>query len=292
MLISHPEYWQLRTRRLRLGTMPLLMGIVNVTPDSFSDGGRFLDPDLAAAHALRLAAAGADILDIGGASTRPGAKPIDADEELRRVAPVLQRLQGRSGVPLSIDTAKAAVARKALDLGVEIINDISALTADAAMLPLAAESGCGVCLMHMRGAPATMQDNPVYADATAEVLEYLRGRRDAAIAAGVRAECVAVDPGIGFGKTMQHNLELIRNARRLHELGCPLMFGPSRKRFIGELIGGGAAAAEDVRPVERVSGTIGVALALARAGVQVLRVHDVAAVRQALTLFEASGGLA
>lgn len=292
MVTSRPEYWQLRTRRLAFGKVPLLMGIVNVTPDSFSDGGRFLDPDLAAAHALRLAAAGAEILDIGGESTRPGATPIDAGEELRRVVPVFQRLRGRCAAALSIDTTKAAVAKAAIELGAEIINDASAMTADAAMLPLAAESGCGVCLMHMRGTPATMQDDPRYADVTGEVMEYLRGRRDAALAAGVRVECAAVDPGIGFGKTTAHNLELIRNARRLHELGCPVLYGPSRKRFIGELLGGGAEAAADVPPVERVAGTIGAALALARAGVQILRVHDVAAVRQALTLFAASGGLA
>ena len=269
------DHWMLRTRTLSFGRIPRLMGIVNVTPDSFSDGGKFYDAGAAVEHGLRLAAEGADILDIGGESTRPGAEPVDAQEELRRVTPVVESLCKKAGVPVSIDTSKAVVARQALDLGAEIINDISALTNDPAILPLAVETGCGVCLMHMQGTPRTMQDNPVYADVVAEVIEYLRGRRDALLAAGVAQDRIALDPGIGFGKTTEHNLQLLANIRRFHELGCPVLVGHSRKRFLPNPI----------------SGTIEVAMTLARQRVQILRVHDVAAVRQALHAFQAAGGL-
>jgi dihydropteroate synthase len=277
------DRWQLRTRTLRFGRLPRLMGIVNVTPDSFSDGGRYLDPAAAIEHGLRLEAEGADLLDIGGQSTRPGAEPVGLDEELRRVMPVVAGLAERVGVPLSIDTSQAAVAREALRAGVEAINDVTALTADPAMLPLAAESGCGVCAMHMQGTPQTMQQAPHYDDVVGEVFDYLRERRDALEAAGVPRERIALDPGIGFGKTLEHNLALLRGIGRLHRLGCPLVVGHSRKRFIGGVLGDPEA--------DRTAGTIGMALALARRGVEVLRVHDVAAVRHALLLFEAGGGL-
>jgi dihydropteroate synthase len=259
------------------------MGIVNVTPDSFSDGGRFLAPDAAVAHGLRLAAEGADILDVGGESTKPGAEPVDAGEELRRVLPVVEALCRQTNVPVSIDTSKAAVARAAIEAGAEIINDIRAFAGDPDLLPLAVESGCGVCAMHIRGTPRTMQQSPEYADVLQEVLDYLRGRRDALMAAGVEQGRIALDPGIGFGKTTEHNLTLLRNAWRFHELGCPVLVGHSRKRFIGEVLG-------DLQ-ADRTAGTIGVAVSLARQGIQVLRVHDVAVVRQGLTMSEASEGL-
>lgn len=277
------DFWQLRTRRLEFGRRPLLMGVLNVTPDSFSDGGKFLEPQAAVDHAWRLAAEGADILDIGGESTRPYAQPISADEELRRVMPVLEALAGRISIPISIDTYKAAVAREALRAGAEILNDITALRGDPAMLPLAVETGAAVCLMHMQGTPQTMQDNPHYADVVGEVYDFLRVRRDAALAAGIQPERIAVDPGIGFGKQLEHNLALLQNAWRLHGLACPVLVGPSRKRFIGQVLGDLEA--------DRRWGTIGAALALARQGVQILRVHDVALVRQALVVFESAGGM-
>ncbi len=279
---SSVDCWRLRRRKLALGRLPLLMGIVNVTPDSFSDGGRFFDARAAVEHGLRLVAEGADILDIGGESTRPGSLPVDLEEELRRVMPVVEELCKRTDVPVSIDTSKAAVARRAIDAGAEIINDVTALAGDPAMIPLAAETGCGVCAMHCRGTPRTMQDNLVYADVVAEVLEYLRTRRDILSAAGIKQDRIAVDPGIGFGKTTEQNLQLLANIQRLHELGCPVLVGHSRKHFLARAVGKGES--------DRATGTIAVALALALRNVQILRVHDVAAVREALVLFDSSGG--
>jgi dihydropteroate synthase len=287
--------------------MPLLMGIVNVTPDSFSDGGQFFDPDDAVEHGLRLVEEGADLLDIGGESTRPGAAPVEIPEELRRVMPVLGALRQKTGVPISIDTTKAIVARHALNAGAEIINDTTGLEGDPAMLPLAAESGAGVCVMHAQGTPRTMQDQPTYAHVVAEVLEYLRRRRDALLAAGIPSDRIAVDPGIGFGKTTAHNLQLLANAWQFHTLGCPVLFGHSRKRFLADIAAivdtlrvpsAGASVAGTLRapsacytPADPTVGTIGVALSLARQGVQILRVHDVSAVRQALAFFRATGGM-
>ncbi len=306
------KHWRLRTRLLRFGKRPLVMGIVNVTPDSFSDGGMFarhnarldgasggdqtiggaaprggpfsdrVDHQAAIDYGLKLVAEGADLLDIGGESTRPGAEPVSAHEELRRVLPVVAGLCQQAGVPVSIDTYKAVVAREAIAAGAEVINDITGLTADREMIPLAADSGCGICVMHMQGTPQTMQIAPTYSDVLAEVLDFLAARRDQLLSAGIAQDRIAVDPGIGFGKTCQHNLTLLSNAWRFHELGCPVLFGPSRKRFIGEVLGDMTA--------DRTAGTIGVALALAQQGVQVLRVHDVAAVSQALRLWEAAGG--
>jgi dihydropteroate synthase len=289
------NHWKLRTRRLAFRELPLLMGIINVTPDSFSDGGGFLDADAAVEHGLRLAAEGADILDIGGESTRPGAEPVDVQEELRRVMPVLGALCQKTDLPVSIDTSKALVARHAIHAGAEIINDVTALRGDPAMLRLAAETGCGLCVMHAQGTPRTMQDNPVYDDVVAEVLEYLRARRDALLAAGIEQDRIAVDPGIGFGKTTQHNVQLLANARWLHALGCPVLVGHWRKRFLADPIWGTTRYLPSMpSPAllsDRVAGGIGVALSLARQGVQILRVHDVAAVRQSLLLFQATGGL-
>lgn len=275
--------WQLRTRTISFGRVPCLMGIVNVTPDSFSDGGATFDPAAAVDHGLRLVEAGAGLLDIGGESTRPGAARVDAREELRRVLPVVQRLAEQAAVPISVDTSKAVVAREAVVAGADAINDVTACRADPDMIPLLAETGAGVCLMHMQGTPATMQQAPVYADVVGEVFGFLRDRCNALEQAGIRRPRIAVDPGIGFGKTLQHNLDLLRSATQFAQLGCTVLVGHSRKRFIGGVLG------DDALP--RTAGTVGVAAALARHGVQVLRVHDVAEVAQALRLFEACGGL-
>ncbi len=275
--------WQLRTVALRWNELPLVMGIVNVTPNSFSDGGRFLDAAQALAHARELVRQGADILDVGGESTRPYASPVDAGEELRRVLPVVEELCRHVAVPVSIDTSKAVVARAAIACGAEIINDVTGLEGDPDMLPLARESRAGVCVMHMQGTPATMQDNPTYGDVVAEILEYLRDRRDRLVEAGIAASRICLDPGIGFGKTHAHNLDLLRHCDRFLSLGCPLLVGPSRKGFIAHVLGD--------KQLDRTAGTIGVALSLAAQGVSVLRVHDVGPVKQALRLFAASGGL-
>lgn len=275
--------WKLRSRTLDLTQRPLVMGILNVTPDSFSDGGRHFAPQAAIEHGLRLVAEGADLLDIGGESTRPYSEPVGASEELGRVLPVMEALACQIATPLSIDTSKAAVAREAVAAGAVIINDITGLLGDPAMVPLAAETGVGVCAMHIQGTPQTMQDDPTYTDIVEEIFAYLRKRRDSLAAAGIAADRIALDPGIGFGKTHQHNLTLLAGCRRLHDLGCPLLVGPSRKGFIGKVLGD--------KHAQRLYGTIGVALSLASQGVQIVRVHDVRAVREALSLFAATGGL-
>ncbi len=263
-------------------TRPAVMGIVNVTPDSFSDGGRYVEAEAAVEHALSLVEAGAAILDIGGESTRPGAAPVSADEERRRVLPVIERLAEATDVPISIDTSKAAVAREALAAGAVIVNDVTGCEGDPAMLNVVADGECGVCVMHMLGTPRTMQDAPRYGDVVAEVKQYLAGRRDALEAAGVPRESITLDPGIGFGKTFEHNLELLRRIGEFHELGCPLLVGHSRKRFLGEIL--------DDPEADRTAATVGVAMHLASAGVQVLRVHDVRPVVEALKAFSAARG--
>ncbi len=284
MHIPRCTYWRLRTRVLRFGRRPALMGIVNVTPDSFSDGGRFFEPQAAVEHGLRLAAEGADILDVGGESTRPYSTPVPEAEELRRVLPVVRALVEQSGLPVSIDTSKAAVAREALAAGAEIVNDVTALRGDPDMLPLVLRQRPGLCLMHMQGTPQTMQECPTYENVVEEVFAWLEGRLRLVLEAGLEQDRVALDPGIGFGKTHQHNLDLLASCGRLHALGCRVLVGHSRKGFIAHVL--------NDRECDRKFGTIGVALALALQGVQVLRVHDVLAVRQALELFEAAGGLA
>lgn len=275
-------HWQLRSMTLDLPRWPLLMGIVNVTPDSFSDGGQFLDVDAAVEHALALDAAGADILDLGAESTRPYATPVSSDEELRRVVPVVTRLRERTATPISIDTSKAAVAAACLEAGAQIVNDVTGLEGDPEMLAVVRDTGAGLCAMHMRGTPQTMQDEPVYDDLVGEIYGYLRDRRDALREAGLTPERICLDPGIGFGKTHEHNLALLAACGQFHELGCPLLIGPSRKGFIGKVLGD--------KDADRTAGTIGVALSLARQGIQILRVHDVRPVRDALRLFEAVGG--
>jgi dihydropteroate synthase len=255
--------------------MSKLMGVVNVTPDSFSDGGLYLDPEAAIAHGRELAEAGAEILDVGGESTRPGAEPVAAGEELRRVVPVVRGL-GDLGCEVSVDTSKAAVAEAALDAGATIVNDVTALRGDTAMAPLCAERNVTVVLMHMLGEPRTMQADPRYGDVVAEVKAFLAGRLEAATAAGIAEERVWLDPGIGFGKTAAHNMELLRRLGELRELGRPLVIGTSRKSFIGKVDGSAAG--------ERLGGTIASSVLAAAEGAEVLRVHDVAEVRQALAV--------
>jgi dihydropteroate synthase len=282
-----PSHWRLRSTRLALPgtdgrTLPLLMGIVNVTPDSFSDGGRHAAVEAAIAHGMALVDQGADILDVGGESTRPFSEPVPLDEELRRVTEVVRQLAARAGVPVSIDTSKAAVAARAIDLGAEIINDVTGLEGDPDMLRVAVASGTGVCAMHMQGTPQTMQVAPRYADVVGEIHGYLAQRRDALLAAGVPLERICLDPGIGFGKTHEHNVELMAAAGRFLDLGTPILVGHSRKGFIGKMIErklGRPATLE-----ERDGGTAGAACALADAGVQVIRVHAVGLVRAALEL--------
>jgi dihydropteroate synthase len=252
-----------------------LMGVVNVTPDSFSDGGLYLDPALAIAHGEELAVAGAAILDVGGESTRPGAEAVSAAEELRRVVPVVEGLAGGEA-EISVDTSKAAVAEAALDAGATIVNDVTALRGDGEMAALCADRGATVVLMHMLGSPRTMQENPVYGDVVDEVKAFLAERVEAAVAAGVVEERIWLDPGIGFGKTAAHNLELLRRLAELGELGRPLVIGTSRKSFIGRVDGSDAG--------ERLGGTIASSVLAAAEGAEVLRVHDVAEVGQAMAV--------
>ena len=284
-----PTHWQLRTRSLALpqpgGALrrPLVMGIVNVTPDSFSDGGRHAGVEAAVAHGLQLVADGADILDVGGESTRPYSAPVPLDEELRRVSAVVRQLAERSGVPVSIDTSKAAVAIEAIAGGAEIINDVTGLAGDPDMLRVAVTSGTGVCAMHMQGTPQTMQVEPRYDDVVADIHRYLAARRDALLQAGIPREKICLDPGIGFGKTHAHNLALVSHAGRFLDLGCPILVGHSRKGFIGKALE--AALGRSATRDELDAGTAGAACGLAGQGIQIVRVHAVGLVRAALELF-------
>jgi dihydropteroate synthase len=272
--------WQLPQRQLTIGSRPLIMGIVNATPDSFSDGGLYNVPDRAVAHALELVEQGADILDIGGESTRPGAEPVSVDEERRRVEPVVRALAGRVTVPLSLDTSKAEVARAGLDLGAEIINDVTALTGDAAMTEVARASRAGLVLMHMQGTPRTMQINPHYANVVADVTHYLRQRVDELAALSIDPAHVAIDPGIGFGKTTDHNLELLARLAEFQSLSRPVCLGVSRKGLLGKILN---------RTVEqRIHGSLAVLChAMSRRAVQIIRVHDVAATRDVIAMWQA-----
>lgn len=269
--------WSFANQTWQLGKTPKLMGIVNVTPDSFSDGGSWLAKEAAVEHALELVEQGADILDIGGESTRPGAEPVPIDEELRRVIPVIEALSQQTQVPISIDTMKAQVAKESIQAGAVIVNDVTACTFDAEMPVVVADSDCGVIIMHMLGTPQTMQNEPTYEDCVGEIHQYLNTRADTLVEMGVGEERIMYDPGIGFGKTADHNLELLSSISQLRERR-PVLIGHSRKRFLAKVIG---------RPVEeRLAGTIGVSVALAQQGADILRVHDVAAVRDAITAFE------
>jgi dihydropteroate synthase len=284
-----PTHWRLRTRSLELPfpggglRRPLVMGIVNVTPDSFSDGGRHSGIDEAVAHGLALAAEGADLLDVGGESTRPFAEPVTEAEELRRVAEVVRRLAAESGLPVSIDTSKAAVAKRAVDLGAEIINDVTGLEGDPHMIDVARESGAGVCAMHMRGTPQTMQLDPRYDDVVAEIHAYLTARRDALVAAGIPLDRLCLDPGIGFGKTHEHNLALLQEAGRFLDLGPPILVGHSRKGFLTKSIE--RSLGRPATEADRDAATAGAACGLAAQGIQIVRVHAVGLVRSALELF-------
>ena len=255
------------------------MGVVNVTPDSFSDGGVNLDPVAAAATARRMLEDGAAIVDVGGESTRPGSEGVRAEEELRRVEPVLERLQGR---PVSIDTSKAVVARRALELGAELVNDVTALRGDPALAEVVAESGAYLCLMHMLGRPRTMQADPRYDDVVSEVKAFLEERLAAAVAAGVAEERICLDPGIGFGKTVEHNFELVRRLPELAALGRPLVIGFSRKSSLGKLLGDPAATTGSV------AASVGAAVAAYERGATILRVHDVREHVEALTAARAA----
>jgi dihydropteroate synthase len=262
---------------------PRIMGIVNVTPDSFSDGGRFPDPGAAVAAALQMVADGADIIDIGGESTRPGAAEVPVDQELARTIPVIRALRAHSPVRISIDTRKATVAAASVDAGASMVNDVSALTHDPAMAGTVAGLGVPLCLMHAQGTPQTMQADPRYDDVLGEVYDHLSARIAVATEAGIPRDRLIVDPGIGFGKTVDHNLALLRRIGLFHGLGVPILLGVSRKRFIG-VIGN----APDVG--ERLPGSLAVALAAIQQGVQIIRVHDTTATKQAIDLWRAVTG--
>jgi dihydropteroate synthase len=272
--------WHVRDRILDLSGRPLVMGILNVTPDSFSDGGRFTGVDAAVAHGLQLIHDGADLLDIGGESSRPGAIPVPVEEELHRVVPVVERLAAQSPVPLSIDTYKAEVARQCLEAGAQIINDITALAGDPAMQTVVRAAPAGVVLMHMQGTPATMQLNPHYGDAVEDIARFFEARLRNLNDLGIPPEWIVLDPGIGFGKTAQHNLELLARLGEFQVLSRPVCLGVSRKGFLGKTL---------QRPVEqRLAGSLAAAAyALCHGAVQVLRVHDVAETRDVVTVFQA-----
>jgi dihydropteroate synthase len=257
----------------------LVMGIVNVTPDSFSDGGKFLDADAAVAHALELTAQGAEILDIGGESTRPNAEPVNETEELRRVIPVIEKLAAKMKIPLSIDTMKPAVARAALAAGASIVNDVAANRSDDAMWKVVSEFRAGYICMHAQGSPTTMQKNPAYKNVVREVGEFFRERLKKLNAAGVAADQIAFDPGIGFGKTLEHNLQLLAGLRSFTKWRRPLLLGVSRKSFIGKLLG--------AEVNERLPASLACASLAVEAGVQIIRTHDVAETVQAVRMTEA-----
>lgn len=267
-------------RSLELGLRPVIMGIVNITPDSFFSASRRFDPQQAAQRALELLGEGADILDFGAESTRPGSEPVDPEEEKRRLIPAIRSFRRQSDAIISVDTRRADVARAALEEGADIINDIGAL-GDPGMAPAIAAAGAAVVLMHMRGDPATMQANPEYADCGAEVRDFLLDSARKALAAGISRASILLDPGIGFGKKLSHNVDLLRRLYLLTESDYPVLVGLSRKRFIGELTG---KAVE-----ERLAGSLGAACAAWMRGADIFRVHDVAATKDALTVFEASG---
>ena len=265
-------------RVLPLADRVHIMGVLNVTPDSFSDGGRYVDPDAAVAHALSMVEQGADVLDIGAESSQPGAVPIDEEEERRRLIPIVRAVCRRTTVPVSVDTTKASIAQEALDVGAALINDISALRFDARMGDVVAKSGAGLILMHMQGTPQTMQRAAQYTDVVEEVRQFLKARLEAAREAGIQAERILLDPGIGFGKNCQHNVVLLDRLDAFHTLGRPLVIGVSRKAFIGKILG---------RPVgERLMGTAGAVAVAVMKGARMVRVHDVAPIRDVVKMVE------
>jgi dihydropteroate synthase len=270
----HHETITIGAQTITLPARPLVMGIVNITPDSFSDGGVFFAPEKAVAHVRRLVDEGAELIDIGGESSRPGAEPVDIGEEWRRIGPVLSRVTGTSPVPISVDTYKAEIARRALDSGASVINDISALRFDPEMAAVVGRGGASVVLMHMQGTPRSMQQHPAYADVMGEIVAFLNERIAAAQDAGIPHEKIIVDPGIGFGKTLGHNLQILQRMAELAGTGCPVLLGASRKSFIGRISG--------VTGEYRLPGSLAAVVLAARAGVRIVRVHDVQATRRAL----------
>jgi dihydropteroate synthase len=273
--------WQLRSVHLAFDRLPRLMAIVNVTPDSFSDGGKYLDKNAAVDRALQLVQDGADIIDIGGESTRPYSESISEKEELARVLPAITAICESVPVPISIDTSKATVAREAIAAGAQIINDVTGLDGDPGMVEVALESQAGVCAMHMQGSVQTMQNDPRYDDVVEDILSYLKSRKEVLMDAGIAEERICLDPGIGFGKTHAHNLELIKNADRFHETTAPILIGHSRKGFIGKILGD--------QEVERDTASMAIAVHLAGQGIQVIRMHEVAATKRALMTLDALG---
>ncbi len=270
--------WRLGERALDCSERTLVMGLLNVTPDSLSEDGRFLDPEEAVRHAAQMVSDGADVVDVGGESTRPGSDPVPADEEIRRVLPVIERIvRENPDIPVSIDTRKGEVADRALAAGATVVNDVSA-GADGEMFDVVRKHDAAIVLMHMKGEPKTMQEAPEYEDVVGEVHEFLRERIEAAEFAGIDAERIAIDPGIGFGKNLEHNLELMRRIGAFLDLGRPVLVGPSRKRFIGAIL--------DVPEDERVEGTIGAVAWLASRGAHVVRVHDVREVVRAVRVID------
>jgi dihydropteroate synthase len=259
---------------------PLIMGVINITPDSFADGGHFFNHDTAVSHALALVAAGADILDFGGESTRPYSNPTPLDEELRRILPVIEQVRAQSPIPISIDTYKSRVARAALEVGANIINDISAMQFDPHMVHLAREYGVPVILMHMKGTPREMQTDPHYDDLIGELRAFFSERLEFALAHGLSRELLVLDPGIGFGKTFQHNMEILNNLDAFLDLGCPLLIGPSRKAFLGHLLGG-------LPPAERDVATLAALTIAVQRGAHIVRVHNVAYAKQFFTVLNA-----
>jgi dihydropteroate synthase len=273
--------WQLTDRVLVIERRPLVMGIVNVTPDSFSDGGKYANADAAVARGLELVRQGADILDIGGESTRPGALPVSLEEELRRVVPVIQALTRQTAVPLSVDTSKAEVARQSLSAGAQVINDVTAMTGDPEMADIVRKSKAGVILMHMKGTPATMQQDPQYDDPVDEIGHYFEERLEFAAKVGIAREQMVLDPGIGFGKTSDHNLEILARLEKFQKFNRPVCLGVSRKGFVGRLLNN--------RPAERrLAGSLAaVAYAMTRRAVQIVRVHDVEETRDVVNVIAA-----
>jgi dihydropteroate synthase len=283
MAARYPEAvtlrWRVADRILECGPRTLVMGVLNVTPDSFSDGGRFLDHEAAVEHGLRMAADGADIIDVGGESTRPGSEPVRDEEEIARVVPVIKRLAAESEAPISIDTRNPDVAAAGIDAGAVIVNDVGGAR-DPRMFGVVRDTGAGVILMHMLGDPKTMQDDPRYRDVVRDVRAYLSGRVETATEAGIDRDRVAVDPGLGFGKTYRHNLELMRDIGAFLDLGVPIVVGPSRKSFIGRALG-------DLPVDQRMEGSAGAAAWLAGHGAHVLRVHDAAEIVRVLRVVDA-----
>jgi len=277
-----PRQWLIQSTEYELGRFPWIMGIVNVTPDSFSDGGLSLDVNTAVRNAVDLVDDGADIVDIGGESTRPGATPVPLDEELNRVIPVIAGLAAESDVLISIDTTKAEVARQALVAGASIVNDISGLRFDVQMPAVCSEYEAGVVCMHIQGTPQTMQNSPHYDDVVSDICDYFHRQLENLTEFGIRPERVVLDPGVGFGKTPEHNLEILSAVTRFRDLGRPVLIGHSRKRFLKKILN------RDIE--ERLSGTIGVAVALAAQQTDIIRVHDVRAVRDALIAWKTVAG--